>query len=98
MMQDELIRLEDAKSAVLAWGMLTSKKTFTQEDVIYALSTVEAVDAESVRHGCWIEIRDKFNYCIGMKCSKCGRRVRNCGENYCPKCGTKMDGGKQDGD
>lgn len=51
--------------------------------------------AEPVRHGQWIEIRDKYNYLIGMKCSECGRRVRNCGENYCPKCGAKMDGGKE---
>ena len=49
------------------------------------------IDAEPVRHGRWIEIRDKYNYCIGQKCSKCGRRVRNCGENYCPSCGAKMD-------
>lgn len=53
------------------------------------LKDLPPVDAAPVVYGHWIEIRDKFGYCIGMKCSNCGRRVRNCGENFCPKCGAK---------
>lgn len=50
-----------------------------------------AIEAEPVRHGKWVWVRDKHNYPMGMKCSECGRRVKNLGENYCPKCGAKMD-------
>lgn len=42
-----------------------------------------------VRHGYWIEVRDRWGSCVGEKCSECGRRVKNGGENYCPKCGSK---------
>lgn len=43
------------------------------------------------KHGRWIEVREKnYGYRIGVKCSECGRRVRNRGENYCPKCGADM--------
>jgi hypothetical protein len=47
------------------------------------------VDAVPVRYGRWIEVRDKWGSCVGEKCSECGRRVKNGGENYCPKCGSK---------
>ena len=56
-----------------------------------AIVEAPTVDAVEVVHARWIEVRDKHNYCIGMKCNNCGRRVRNCGENYCPNCGAKMD-------
>lgn len=46
---------------------------------------------DAVKHGRWIWVRDRHNYAMGMKCSECGRRVKNCGENYCPNCGAKMD-------
>lgn len=42
------------------------------------------------RRGKWVYVRDKFNYAIGMKCSECGRKVRNGGEHYCPNCGADM--------
>ena len=55
------------------------------------------VDAVEVVHGRWVEVRNRFGYCIGMKCSRCGRRVRNCGENYCPHCGADMRERKDNG-
>lgn len=42
------------------------------------------------RRGQWIPVRDKHGCMVGVKCSECGRRVRNIGENYCPRCGVKM--------
>ena len=47
---------------------------------------------DPVVHGYWIEVFGrKYGNSLGMQCSECGRRVRNRGENYCPKCGAKMD-------
>ena len=92
------MRLIDADALVQMPWVLPNR--MTRETALECfrniVSEAPTIDAEPVRHGRWIEIRDKFNYLIGMKCSECGRRVRNCGENYCPKCGAKMDGGKAD--
>lgn len=58
------------------------------------IDEVKAVDATPVVHGEWI------SDCI---CSGCGfvRQMTRSGNfmvgNYCPNCGAKMDGGKQDG-
>ena len=61
----------------------------------YALTAVDmqpTIDAAPVVHGYWIEVFGrKYGNSLGMQCSECGRRVRNRGENYCPKCGVKMD-------
>lgn len=38
----------------------------------------------------WVPVRDDHGQLLGMKCPQCGRRVKNKGENYCPKCGSKM--------
>ena len=56
------------------------------------------VDAEPVRHGEWIpvEMEMRFGTLKGVKCSLCGKEKVRDGSNYCPNCGAKMDGGKQD--
>lgn len=60
-------------------------------EILEMIDNAPTVDAVPVVHGHWIEVRDKYNCKMGEKCSVCGRRVRNMGENYCPKCGAKMD-------
>ena len=67
------------------------------EDVQEWLDDQPTIEAEPVRHGRWIMVRDRYNQPLGQKCSKCGRRVKNGGENYCPECGAKMDGGDNNG-
>ena len=59
------------------------------------LDQAPSVDAEPVRHGRWI-------YGITLnhewkKCSEClvSQDIFGC-FTYCPNCGAKMDGGKQD--
>lgn len=62
------------------------------DEIDAVIEKAPAVDAEPVRHGEWV--RDKEN-CLHNKCSVC--EYRHCREdNYCPNCGAKMDGGKQD--
>ena len=56
-----------------------------------------AVDAEPVRHGKWLKIRQSFvnpNKFRNYFCSECGleldEHIRS-KPNYCPNCGAKMD-------
>lgn len=52
-----------------------------------------SANAQFVTHGRWIPVRDiRSGDMYGVKCNKCGRRVRNGGENYCPRCGAIMIG------
>lgn len=56
------------------------------------IQSAPAVDAEPVRHGYWIEAP----YLLGMTryCSRCRENygMPHGVFNYCPNCGTKMDG------
>lgn len=56
-------------------------------DMVEAVFTkmLKELDYEPVRRGEWIIVRDRDGYPLGTKCSRCGRRVKNGGENYCPK-------------
>lgn len=58
-----------------------------------AISMAETIEAEPVKHGTWEEVEfGQF-----FECSNC-HNSSLCGcENYCPKCGAKMDGGNKDG-
>lgn len=44
-----------------------------------------------VRHGRWI---DTDNYYQRWKCSVCGSHTRDARPPFCPNCGAKMDGGR----
>ena len=71
------------------------------KDVVRA---APVVDAEPVRHGRWeiviVSTSNPYESEIEEKCSICGRFVQRYGtqpqDNFCPNCGAKMDGGKQD--
>ena len=64
---------------------------------IWAIERIPAADVVPVVHGQWIRSKytdddlryNDYSYC----CNRCGKIV-NFEENYCPKCGAKMDGGK----
>ena len=55
-----------------------------------------AVDAAPVVHGRWIDLTN--DNCDDLfKCSECKETWLGIGGyNYCPNCGAKMDGGKDD--
>lgn len=62
------------------------------------LDEIPAADVEPVRHGEWIPITTPFttNRRVSRwRCSECREVVYNKQSNYCPKCGTKMDGGNK---
>ena len=65
-----------------------------------------AVDAEPVRHGRWATDEEDIRWGTSLKrkhCTNCGKRPHFDKEkrefvltNYCPHCGAKMDGGKEE--
>lgn len=76
-------------------------------DELYSIVlSVNRVDAQPVKHGRWIKVNGKYGGNFGCKCSNCGSRIRyansiskisnNSFYWYCPKCGSKMDGGEND--
>lgn len=83
-------------------GGTTNQRDWIIQDVISsAMDTVneaETIDAAPVRHGEWIPIKMEMSFGTlnGVKCSLCGEKKVREGSNYCPTCGAKMDGGKQD--
>ena len=62
------------------------------------LQSRPTIDAEPVRHGRWGETQvigyDGIHPVYGKPCSKCGYETELYKPNYCPNCGAKMDGGK----
>lgn len=63
------------------------------EDVISELECAPTIEAEPVRHGHWISLEPE----IGLfACSECEYKILRTECNYCPNCGAKMDGDKND--
>lgn len=60
-----------------------------------AMVLLNIIEAEEVRHGEWI-----YDHWCEFKCSECGEwsnsKPYKGRELYCPNCGAKMDGGKND--
>lgn len=57
--------------------------------LIRALDAFPSVPYEPVRHGRWVYDGESL---MG-RCSECRQLSSWDGSNYCPNCGTKMDGG-----
>ena len=57
------------------------------------LNQFPAADVEPVMHGRWVSngIQDS----VLSKCSLCGIMYGSSSFNYCPNCGSKMDGGAE---
>lgn len=62
------------------------------------IDSVPAADVVEVRHGRWINERREGLGSFSAECSLCGKRTLAYFHYfYCPSCGAKMDGGKDDG-
>lgn len=64
----------------------------------YIIENAPAVDAVPVVHGQWVETKNGF-HCSNC-CKQPGRHPTKRGvylSTYCPNCGAKMDGGKDNG-
>ena len=72
----------------------------------HIINEAPTLDYAPVRHGKWIKDKDDLywgNHFIHLNCSLCGgeAHINRFGtayilSNYCPNCGAKMDGGKND--
>ena len=67
------------------------------DDTLDYIDSEPAADVAPVRHGRWVE-KEKYTFGIMYECSLCENRILDNGHtwNYCPNCGAKMDGGKND--
>lgn len=79
-------------------NILYGKFTTIVETILQIKRKEPTLDYEPVRHGEWIE----STVCVGFyECSQCRSRKRGNQPffdsvwNYCPNCGAKMDGGKE---
>ena len=67
-------------------------------EMLKIIDNAPTIDAEPVRHGRWGETQvigyDGIHPVYGKPCSKCGYETELYKPNYCPNCGAKMDGGK----
>lgn len=76
-------------------------RVIMEEDFKRAIRTIPAgtiIDVAPRVHGRWIE-QEKYTFGTMYDCSICGNRILDNGHpwNYCPNCGSKMDGGGEDG-
>ena len=80
------------------------------EKILDVVETFSPVDAEPVQHGEWIYDPNANDFGIGgYVCSVCSAKNNNLpcnavinpqifvGSRFCPDCGAKMDGGKNNG-
>ena len=89
----EYIRRED----VIAWFMpyAHAGESIDADVVISDIKGMKAADVAPVVHGRWVPTKAPFmNEC--EDCSVCGyRTVWGHRYNYCPNCGSKMNGGAE---
>ncbi len=85
---DAISLLDNHTKTIRVRGKLIGYVTF--EDI----SDAPTVDAEPVRHGQWLKLKDINGFFV--RCSVC---LEAYGEetNYCPNCGAKMDEEVTDG-
>lgn len=65
--------------------------------VLSWLDAIPAADVVAVKRGYWIKTGQSFVYpemFINYTCSVCGFDIAKTKFNYCPNCGTKMNGGR----
>ena len=97
-MQSDYISRQEAIDGKISIQRANGVEIYTDEAVpVEYLKNVPAADVVPVVYGKWIrgkyaddDLRyNDYSYC----CNRCGKIV-GFEENYCPKCGAKMDGGK----
>ena len=83
-----LYKLEEYRSA--EWGA----KRFTTDDIETMLEVLAEDDVTPIRHGYWT----LFGEHLGIKMYQCSicKGLEHGKQNYCPNCGARMDGDKND--
>ena len=73
-----------------------------KDNIVNLIKEAPTADVVEVRHGYWIERIEKPSWLeddveVYYDCSECGTSHWSIMPPYCPECGAKMDGGKEDG-
>lgn len=84
----EKIKFEPIDIIVKGITLRTVERMATETEI----DDMPAADVEEVRHGKWRDEREDFGTYV---CSVCNRPCGN-QYNYCPNCGAKMDGEKNE--
>lgn len=73
---------------------LIAKAKADEKDSVDILKDEPTIEAEQVRHGRWVE----YPRGSGIYCSECHkrRRYKDIYDDYCPKCGAKVDGKEEE--
>lgn len=90
MISDEMITDAKALNIFRNLGDIDKVETLNMacERHIQMIEQLSTIDTEPVRHGKWIVDEDG-----NIECSECG--CHGIGDNYCERCGAKMDGVKE---
>ena len=80
------------------WGDGSGVYTFYPVEVMVSIANAPAADVQEVKHGEWkLCYEDWRRQIAGDECSACGfQHYGTCISHYhyCPNCGAKMEGGK----
>ena len=111
--EKRLIDANELKSQITRYHMSLTPRYISKlvdaeiGDVIDIVDEAPTVDAVEVVHGLWLDKTEIHVYSKAHKfiservdCSACGHIFFHTSAltyNYCPNCGAKMDGGKDDG-
>ena len=87
----EYICKQDAVDAIHEFPMFME----CNEIYIYQkrIEKIPAADVVPVRHGKWTHKPDVYGV---VYCSECNYELHANSTSFCPNCGAKMDGGKED--
>lgn len=103
-MENNEIRLIDAnKIGLTDFEILMCNGDYKEglEMILQKIENAPTIDAVPVVHGKWLWYEDCSN--SGLYCSACHKLIHKVMtpkkklSNYCPNCGAKMDGRKDDG-
>ena len=98
--REDALRFQDELEPVMCFSDRQTFSATKDSDLVAYIQAIPAVDAVEVKHGTWELIEDE-SY---AECSKCGCCVPIAWSdddvfwNFCPNCGARMDGRREDGD
>ena len=94
-MSEEYIRKADASDWLKQYGqdVLHGKYKFSLMYIWKNIMDLPSADVVPVRHGKWTHKPDVYGV---VYCSECNYELHANSTSFCPNCGARMDGGKED--
>ena len=94
-MADEYIRKQDVSDWLKQYGqdVLHGKYKFSLMYIWKNIMDLPSADVVPVRHGKWTHKPDVYGV---VYCSECNYELHANSTSFCPNCGARMDGGKED--